>query len=296
MEALVLIDLKSQGKPLQFTEASIILKDGGIATIHHNGNSLVTTYYQDRLKSRTVEIWDKLGEGKAYVKEWLEEDIHYITNKVIDNALLWLELSPDKFDLKCEFFNSDKEDEQTLIQNFIFSTLQINVWLDDSAEGGTILYLKKEHVLSTIKKLLIKDEALREVPAYKNIGVISDDDLLDIGYNHYGIHSDTITKSELDTYKLYVEYPFKEGDDYYTIEDGDVIWSCWDDVSEDLHDEDPTKVYFKCKEDAFKELIKQNVKETTLYDSNLQFPMVIKLKEWENFEKFRKNLEKHQKN
>lgn len=39
------------------------------------------------------------------------------------------------------------------------------------------------------------------------------------------------------------EYPFKEGDTYFTIEDDAVVESCWDDVSEELHT--PDKIYFK---------------------------------------------------
>lgn len=39
------------------------------------------------------------------------------------------------------------------------------------------------------------------------------------------------------------EYPFKEGDTYFTIENDTVVESCWDDVSEELHT--PDKIYFK---------------------------------------------------
>jgi len=46
------------------------------------------------------------------------------------------------------------------------------------------------------------------------------------------------------------EYPFNEGDDYYTIENGEVIWSCWDDISEELHNDNPNKQYFKTKKEA----------------------------------------------
>ena len=28
------------------------------------------------------------------------------------------------------------------------------------------------------------------------------------------------------------KYPYSEGDDYYTIDNSDIIWSCWDEVSE----------------------------------------------------------------
>ena len=41
------------------------------------------------------------------------------------------------------------------------------------------------------------------------------------------------------------DYPFKEGDTYYTVEDGQLIASCWDSVSEEMHDADPHTVYFR---------------------------------------------------
>jgi len=38
-------------------------------------------------------------------------------------------------------------------------------------------------------------------------------------------------------------YPFKHGDVYYTIEDDKIIESVWDDVSEELYDQDSTGYY-----------------------------------------------------
>ena len=58
-------------------------------------------------------------------------------------------------------------------------------------------------------------------------------------------------------------YPFIEGDDYWTIQsikgiDGDsVVWSCWDDVSEEIHREDPYKQYFETELEANNFLKKQ---------------------------------------
>ena len=44
------------------------------------------------------------------------------------------------------------------------------------------------------------------------------------------------------------KYPFNEGDDYWVyVEDirGHILmWSCWDDVSEEMHDENPDREYF----------------------------------------------------
>lgn len=58
------------------------------------------------------------------------------------------------------------------------------------------------------------------------------------------------------------KYPFNEGDDYWTIEENstntelEVVWSCWDDLSEELHDENPDRKYFKSENEANKELNK----------------------------------------
>ena len=44
------------------------------------------------------------------------------------------------------------------------------------------------------------------------------------------------------------KYPFEEGDDYWTIQDGQVVWSCWDDISEELYNKN--KLYFTSQERA----------------------------------------------
>jgi hypothetical protein len=46
------------------------------------------------------------------------------------------------------------------------------------------------------------------------------------------------------------KYPFEEGDDYWTIERGQVVWSCWDDISEELFRENPYQEYFETEEEA----------------------------------------------
>jgi hypothetical protein len=40
------------------------------------------------------------------------------------------------------------------------------------------------------------------------------------------------------------KYPFNEGDDYWVVEDGNLMWGVWDDASEDMHDENPNRKYF----------------------------------------------------
>tara|TARA_R110002020_G_scaffold154637_1_gene334689 strand:- start:639 stop:1001 length:363 start_codon:yes stop_codon:yes gene_type:complete len=50
---------------------------------------------------------------------------------------------------------------------------------------------------------------------------------------------------------LWIKYPFKEGDDYWTIDErGMVVWSCWDETSEDMHDANPSKTYYASEQDA----------------------------------------------
>jgi hypothetical protein len=53
------------------------------------------------------------------------------------------------------------------------------------------------------------------------------------------------------------KYPFKEGDDYYTIENGEVVWSCWDFVSEDIHDDNPNIKYYKSMKNAIRDIISE---------------------------------------
>ena len=49
-------------------------------------------------------------------------------------------------------------------------------------------------------------------------------------------------------------YPFAEGDDYFTVNNGEIIESTWDFISELIHDEKPAQVYFKNYDDALASL------------------------------------------
>ena len=42
-----------------------------------------------------------------------------------------------------------------------------------------------------------------------------------------------------------IAYPFEAGDTYYTIEDGKVVESCWDSISEELYRNNPSKKLFE---------------------------------------------------
>ena len=55
-----------------------------------------------------------------------------------------------------------------------------------------------------------------------------------------------------------IVYPFKEGDDYYTIEDNKIVWSCWDNISEEFYRDDPNRLLFQTKEKAQEYINKLN--------------------------------------
>ena len=69
-------------------EVDIFTSDGGVATLHHNGEHIVTTYYQDRASEDDESIWEKLSEGKVYMKDWEGRDI--VDDEMIEDAVNWL--------------------------------------------------------------------------------------------------------------------------------------------------------------------------------------------------------------
>lgn len=76
-----------------------------------------------------------------------------------------------------------------------------------------------------------------------------------------GMFDDSYDLYEIaDSYEVQ-DYPFEEGDDYYTIEPNkNILFSCWDQESRDIHDENPNRIYFKTFEEAsaFVDSLKNN--------------------------------------
>jgi hypothetical protein len=66
-------------------EFDIITEDGGIASVHHDGDNFITTYFQSRLTE--VSNLGDLSQGKAFIKQW-EDDIE--RDVIIRHALSWL--------------------------------------------------------------------------------------------------------------------------------------------------------------------------------------------------------------
>ena len=72
-------------------EFDVIVEDGGVVSVYHNDENQVSMYYQDRLTEdmNHDEIWETLGEGKAYMKDWPEGTSRDV---IIMDALNWLVL------------------------------------------------------------------------------------------------------------------------------------------------------------------------------------------------------------
>lgn len=70
------------------SEIDIRTEDGGIVSIHYNGDNYVTSYYQNRSKDESPN-WEELGEGKMYVKDW-DSNISDLTVEMVEDALHWL--------------------------------------------------------------------------------------------------------------------------------------------------------------------------------------------------------------
>jgi hypothetical protein len=80
-----------------YTDGSfdVIVEDGGIASIYHNGSNFVSVYFVVRLSNcdRFVrDIWNELSFSSVqYQKDWTQESTE---NEMIEDALRWLVFPP----------------------------------------------------------------------------------------------------------------------------------------------------------------------------------------------------------
>ena len=85
------------------TEAIIFVEDGGIVTIHHNGDFLLSEMYQDRVEYYDEnEMWETLAEGKMHIKSWRKKQ--EVDLEIIEHAIKWLCPFCENF-IEVEFFN-----------------------------------------------------------------------------------------------------------------------------------------------------------------------------------------------
>ena len=95
------------------TEVDIFVEDGGVGCLHYNGEYILASYYQSRLKPEELkedeEFWDVIGQGKIYHKEYQEQFV--VTDEMIEDTIQWLgfdlseveiikETDPEKYPIK----------------------------------------------------------------------------------------------------------------------------------------------------------------------------------------------------
>ncbi len=96
-------------------EVTVITEDGSIASIRYadeldegDNRTAVTDYYQSRFTQEDIDsddsIWEILGEGKMYYKDWYETD--FDNPKLVQDALEWL-------CMECKF-----EEDETIWKGF----------------------------------------------------------------------------------------------------------------------------------------------------------------------------------
>ena len=81
------------------TDVTILLSDGGVATVHDNGEGMVTDLYQSRITCIPEEgqdFFDEVSEGTMYCNDWAGESV--ATDTMIGEAIEWL--SPHNADPK----------------------------------------------------------------------------------------------------------------------------------------------------------------------------------------------------
>ena len=94
MKVLVLI--KAPEILHAFTELDVISEEGGVVSLHHNGEYIVANQYQSRINPEVEDIWEDLAErSKIYIKDYY--DFSLIFHEMIVEAIQWLFLDyPEK--------------------------------------------------------------------------------------------------------------------------------------------------------------------------------------------------------
>ena len=119
MKVLILIPMENGIKEKYFDECSIVVSDGGLATINMATENLTIDYYQNRIKEHSDDIFEELAQGKMYY-----EDVLYskkVTKKVIDQVLHLL-VNPDddpEFKIEYQYFDPKTESESDIICKFV---------------------------------------------------------------------------------------------------------------------------------------------------------------------------------
>ena len=95
-------------------------------------------------------------------------------------------------------------------------------------------------------------EAINEIERWKGMAYEEDDEV------------GNAVSSIKDVIKKITPHPFNEGDDYYTIENNNIVWSCWDEGSEELHTYD--RKYFTTVAEAKRYAKENNITINRIFD------------------------------
>jgi hypothetical protein len=110
------------------TDCVIVTEHGGVACAHHNGDHIVSEYYQESLCKGDLEgdrdIWEILGEGKLYSNDWVdseESDTYYplktkIDDEVVKDLREWLVPENDEGFTE---YRMKWDDDYTFLKTFI---------------------------------------------------------------------------------------------------------------------------------------------------------------------------------
>lgn len=142
------------------------------------------------------------------------------------------------------------EDLTSYLETHFEVVSQIVLWEEISAEGNLIKIARQKKGQGGVYELA-KEWTDEFETKYKDI--IWGEDL---------DYFDTIEEFLNEKNNPKNKYPFNEGDDYWTIEDNKLIISCWDNISEELYDENPNQVYYKTEKDAILMILKSGSKKT----------------------------------
>lgn len=125
-----------------------------------------------------------------------------------------------------------------------------HISMDDLLEHANIdISILSEQVAERIADRDGMHELVNEEMDNRGVG-ITQDAVQSMIHTAIQQFADTLERAELYNEQFQdkkSKYPFREGDTYYTLE---VVKSCWDEVSEDMHDSNPNQLYFKTRAEA----------------------------------------------
>lgn len=104
----------------------ILCEDGGVATLHHNGEHIIAELYQNRITKDTdlSTMFEELAEGKMYIQDYPEDNQVYPNH--IKECAEWLYASTEQ-----ELFCFEVHYEQD-IDDFDY---QLSDWLTLNGKG-----------------------------------------------------------------------------------------------------------------------------------------------------------------